>query len=79
MHRGKAPQCLGTDNSSAATHEIDAGKRAYNQDYLDLCTHYELSPLTINVGCPNEQGDVESANRHLKRRLNQHMMLGLPR
>ena len=72
---GKAPQCLGTDNSSAATHEIDAGKRAYNPDYLDLCAHYDLSPLTINVGCPNEQGDVESANRHLKRRLDQHLLL----
>ena len=51
------------------------GKRAYNPDYLDLCTHYDLSPLTINVGCPNEQGDVESANRHLKRRLDQHLLL----
>ena len=72
---GRAPECLGTDNSSAATHEIDAGKRAYNPDYLDLCTHYDLTPLTINVGCPNEQGDVESANRHLKRRLDQHLLL----
>jgi hypothetical protein len=27
------------------------------------------------VGCPNEQGDVESANRHLKRRLTQHLLL----
>ena len=72
---GKAPQHVATDNSSAATHEIDAGKRAYNPDYLDLCTHYNLTPLTINVGCPNEQGDVESANRHLKRRLEQHLLL----
>jgi hypothetical protein len=41
---GKAPLCLGTDNSSAATHEIDAGKRAYNPDYLDLCIHYGSEP-----------------------------------
>ncbi len=34
---GKAPRFLGTDNSSLATHEINAGKRAYNPDYLDLC------------------------------------------
>ena len=72
---GKAPEHLATDNSSAATHEIHAGKRAFNPDYLDLCTHYDLSPVTINVGCPNEQGDVESANRHLKRRLGQHLLL----
>jgi hypothetical protein len=31
--------------------------------------------LTINVGCPHEQGDVESQNRHLKRRLKQHLIL----
>ena len=72
---GKAPEHLATDNSSAATHAIDAGKRAYNPDYLDLCAHYDLSPVTINVGCPHEQGDVESANRHLKRRLEPHLLL----
>ena len=75
---GKSPPNLGTDNTSAATHEQEAmpGRpRAYNSDYLELCTHYDLSPITINVGCPNEHGDVESLNRHLKRRLNQHLIL----
>jgi hypothetical protein len=75
---GKSPPHLGTDNSSAATHELEAlpGRpRGYNSDYLELCTHYDLTPLTINVGCPHEQGDVESANRHLKRRLEQHLLL----
>jgi len=75
---GGCPQCLGTDNSSAATHEVESmpGRpRAYNSDYLELCTHYDLTPLTINVNCPHEHGDVESLNRHLKRRLNQHLIL----
>ena len=27
------------------------------------------------MGCPHEQGDVESQNRHLKRRLEQHLIL----
>ena len=49
--------------------------RAYNSDYLELCTHYDLTPLTIHVGCPHEQGDVESQNRHLKRLLEQHLLL----
>ena len=74
----KCPSHLGTDNSSAATHELEAmpGRgRGYNSDYLELCTHYDLTPLTINVGCPHEHGDVESQNRHLKRRLNQHLIL----
>jgi hypothetical protein len=73
-----APECLGTDNSSAATHEVEqiAGRgRGYNSEYLELCTHYNLTPLTINAGCPHEHGDVESQNRHFKRRLDQHLIL----
>lgn len=75
---GKCPAHLGTDNSSAATHELEAmpGRpRGYNSNYLELCTHYDLRPVTINVGCPHEQGDVEAQNRHLKRRLDQHLIL----
>jgi hypothetical protein len=75
---GKGPLHLVTDNSSAATHELESmpGRpRGYNSDYLELCTHYELTPLTINVACPHEQGDVESGNRHWKRRLEQHLLL----
>jgi len=75
---GRCPGHLGTDNTSAATHEVESmpgRSRGYNTDYLELCTHYDLTPLTINVGCPHEQGDVESQNRHLKRRLEQHLIL----
>lgn len=75
---GKSPAHLGTDNSSAATHELEAlpGRpRGYNSDYLELCGHYDLRPVTINAGCPHEQGDVEAQNRHLKRRLEQHLIL----
>jgi len=74
---GKKPRLLGTDHSSAATHEIGqgTGQRAFNPDYLDLCQHYDLSPVTINVACPHEHGDVESQNGHLKRRIKQHLLL----
>lgn len=72
---GRVPRYVSTDNSSAATHEIYSGRRSYNAEYLDVCAHYDVEPVTINVGCPNEQGDVESANRHLKRRLDQHLLL----
>jgi transposase len=72
---GGVPRYVLTDNSSAATHEIVGGKRAYNPDYLDVCEHYGFEPITIAVGCPNEQGDIESANRHLKRRLEQYLLL----
>ena len=75
---GKSPPHLGTDNTSAATHELEqmpGRPRAYNSDYLELCSHYDLAPVTIHVGCPHEHGDVESQNRHLKRRLGQHLIL----
>jgi hypothetical protein len=75
---GGCPECLGTDHSSAATHEVESmpGRpRAYNSEYLELCTHFGLTPVTINVACPHEHGDVESLNGHLKRRLNQHLLL----
>ncbi|MCG3775218.1 MAG: hypothetical protein JW395_2049 [Nitrospira sp.] len=74
---GKKPLYLSTDHSSAATHEISpgGGQRAFNPDYLDVCEHYDLSPVTINVACPHEHGDVESQNGHLKRRIKQHLLL----
>ena len=35
----------------------------------------KVEPHTINVACPNEQGDVESAHRHLIRRLKTHLAI----
>lgn len=75
---GRCPSYLGTDNTSAATHEIEqmpGRSRGYNSDYLELCTHYDVRPMTINRNCPHEHGDVESQNGHLKRRLEQHLLL----
>jgi hypothetical protein len=74
---GRKPRYLGTDHSSAATHEIhwEGGQRAFNPEYLDLCEHYDLLPVTIHVASPHEHGDVESQNGHLKRRLKQHLLL----
>ena len=74
---GKVPLELQVDHGSAATHQIARGaaERAFNEDFVSICAHYDLRPRTINVQCPNENGDVESANGHLKRRLNQHLLL----
>jgi transposase InsO family protein len=73
---GKAPPVFQVDNSSAATHQIGSGPdRAFNAEFLSVMEHYGLKPVTIRVGCPNENGDVESLNRHLKRRLKQYLLL----
>ena len=73
---GKVPERLQIDNSSAATHQISGGgKREFNAEFLSLVEHYGLQPRTIGIQCPNQNGDVESHNGHLKRRLLQHLLL----
>jgi hypothetical protein len=78
LHRlGKVPRELRVDNSSAATHRVGGGgtSREFNEQFASLCEHYGMVPRTIGIGCPNENGDVESMNGHLKRRLRQHLLL----
>lgn len=77
LHRlGRVPARLQIDNSSAATHQISPrGKREFNAEFLSLVGHYGLVPRTIGIQCPNQNGDVESHNGHLKRRLAQHLLL----
>jgi hypothetical protein len=73
---GKVTKVLQTDNSGAATHPISGeGPREFNPEFLSLVAHYGLEPRTIHVQCPNENGDVESHHGHLKRRLEQHLLL----
>jgi transposase len=78
LHRlGKATQELRVDNSSAATHRVGGGgsEREFNEQFVSVCEHYGMVPHTIGIGRPNENGDVESSNGHLKRRLRQHLLL----
>ena len=74
---GAVPEILQTDNSTAATHQVHAGKKArdFNIGYFDFLDHYGVKPRTINVNSPDENGDIESANGHLKRRIEQHLLL----
>jgi hypothetical protein len=68
---------LQTDQSSTATHQLRRGKseRGLNVEYVALCAHLDVDPITIAIKCPNQNGDVESAQGHLKRRLKQHLLL----
>jgi hypothetical protein len=64
------------DNSSAATHSIGGdGARRFNTEFLSMCEHYRMEPRTTNVSCPHENGDCESMHGHLKRRIQQHLLL----
>jgi hypothetical protein len=71
---GAVPERLQIDNSSAATHAVGSGGRKFNTEFLSLVQHYRMKPQTIGIDCPNENGDVESQNGHLKRRLAQHLL-----
>ena len=74
---GGVPGEIQTDNSSAATHRLrqDGVAREFNPRYRDLCAHFGLTPRTTQIRKPNQNGDVESANRHLKRALDQALRL----
>jgi hypothetical protein len=72
---GAAPERLQIDNSSAATHRVGSGGREFNPDFLSLVQHYGMKAQTIGIDCPEQNGDVESQNGHLKRRLTQHLLL----
>lgn len=74
---GRVPRELLTDHSSTATHQLKRGgsARVFNAEYLSICRHYGLTPRTINVGRPQENGSCESSHGHLKRRIRQHLLL----
>lgn len=74
---GRVPKQLLTDHSSTATHQLKRGgsARVFNEEYLGICAHYGITPRTINVGRPNENGSCEASNGHLKRRIKQHLLL----
>ena len=74
---GRVPRELLSDHSSTATHQLKRGakERGFNEEYLSICTHYGITPRTINVGRPQENGSCESSHGHLKRRIRQHLLL----
>lgn len=76
LHRlGAAPDRLQIDNSRAAPHRVGSGGREFHPDFLSVVQHYGMKPQTIGIDCPDQNGDVESQNGHLKRRLEQHLLL----
>ena len=73
---GRVPEFHQTDNSSAATHDLKgSNKRAFNEDYERFIAYLGMTPRTIAVGKPNQNGDVESLHRPLKNRLKQRLKL----
>lgn len=72
---GRVPQWAQTDNTTAATHNLGSGKRNFNDEYEQFVEHFGMKPRTIGIGECHQNGDVESLNGVLKRRLEQHLLL----
>ena len=74
---GAVPFNLKSDQSSSATHTLSRSGRArgFNRRYQEFCDHWGMTPRTIEVAKPNQNGDVESYNGHFKNRLDQTLML----
>lgn len=74
---GRVPGELLIDNSSAATHRLSGKEkeRGFNEEFLSVCEHFGMSPRTTTVGRPQENGTCEVMHGHLKRRLEQHLLL----
>lgn len=72
---GRVPRWHQTDHSTAATHDVPKGGRDFNGEYRAFVEHFQMKARTIEVGAPNQNGDVESLNGVLKRRLEQHLLM----
>lgn len=88
---GCVPTYHQTDNSTAATHKLSRADRAkgrqldegepasatrgFNDEYVALMKHLGMKPRTTAVGAKEQNGDVESSNGAMKRRLEQHLLL----
>jgi hypothetical protein len=72
---GKVTTYHQTDNSTAATHNLAGGMRAFHEDYVEFMGELGMEPRTIAPGQKNQNGDVEALNGALKNRLKQHLLL----
>ena len=73
---GGVPQQHRTDSLSAAYHNLDqSAADDLTRRYQELCDHYGMRPTRNNRGKAHENGSVESAHGHLKRAIEQALLL----
>ena len=73
---GGAPEEHRTDSLSAAYHNLDqAAQDDLTRRYQELCAHYGMRATRNNRGVAHENGSVESAHGHLKRAIEQALLL----
>lgn len=63
------------EKAGSAPKSEEIRRRPFNKDYADFMKELGVKPDTIPVRCSNANADVESANGHLKRLLEQKLTL----
>lgn len=71
---GGVPRRVRSDSLSAAVNNLSSDKE-FAKQYQGLLNHYGLKGHRINVRKPQENGDVESANGHIKTAIDQALRL----
>lgn len=73
-HSGGVPATHRTDSLSAA-YKNHSQETLLTERYTKLCKHYGVKATRNNKGVAHENGAIESANGHLKRKVDQQLML----
>ncbi|MCA9139140.1 MAG: hypothetical protein KDB00_20345 [Planctomycetales bacterium] len=68
------PRRVRSDSLSAAVNNLSSDK-AFAKQYQGLLNHFGLQGRRINVRKPQENGDVESSNGHIKTAIDQSLRL----
>jgi len=71
---GGVPATHRTDSLSAA-YKNHSQETLLTERYTKLCKHYSVKATRNNKGIAHENGAIESANGHLKRKIDQQLML----
>jgi hypothetical protein len=73
---GGAPYDHRTDSLSAAFKNLDKSAQADLTDRFEaLCSHYGMTPTRNNKGVAHENGSIESPNGHLKRAIEDALIM----
>ena len=73
---GGVPELHRSDSLSAAFRNLDRdAQRDLTQRYEALCAHYGMQPTRNNPGLAHENGSIESPHGHLKRVIEDELLL----
>ena len=73
---GRAPREHRTDSLSAAFRNLDRNaQKDLTRRYEELCVHYGMMPTRNNLGIAHENGAIESVHGHLKKAIEDALLL----